>query len=180
MYCYVRGPRKSASAKKCWTTRRKNGTDKVSSVVRDKIRARLQGKQVAWNKGLTRQTDARVEAYSQARIATNLQRYGRADGPRQDTWPERQVEARLQEQNKPYLKQLFISGISVDFYLPETKTVIFVDGCYYHNCTQHHPDNPFPDNTVRDRAQDECLSRSGYQVVRIWEHDIRRENFLGM
>lgn len=81
-----------------------------------------------------------------------------------DTAIERKVEAELQKRNINYQKQVPICRVAiVDFYLPETKTVIQADGDYWHN---------LPRVRDRDARQSMVLVANGYRVYRFWEHEI--------
>lgn len=64
--------------------------------------------------------------------------------------------------------------VGADFVRFATKTLIFLDGCYWHECPEHgsgrFPDKPAKDNELRDRAR-QC----GWNVVSIWEHDVRTD-----
>ena len=53
----------------------------------------------------------------------------------------------------------------VDFYLPDYKVAIYVDGDYWHN---------LPVVKNRDEKQNRILEENGYQVLRFWEHEIKR------
>ncbi len=59
--------------------------------------------------------------------------------------------------------------------------MIFVDGCFWHKCPNHfvHPKtraqfwlDKINGNVVRDQRNNESLGSEGWQVVRIWEHEI--------
>jgi DNA mismatch endonuclease (patch repair protein) len=58
---------------------------------------------------------------------------------------------------------------------------VFVDGCFWHGCEDHYRrsrknqqfwDDKVASNQARDRDTDEKLSTAGWNVVRIWEHDV--------
>jgi DNA mismatch endonuclease (patch repair protein) len=60
---------------------------------------------------------------------------------------------------------------------------VFVDSCYWHGCQLHH--RPAKSNAAfwrakiernrkRDRQVNRELSRAGFVVVRIWEHELER------
>lgn len=49
------------------------------------------------------------------------------------------------------------------------KLLVFCDGCYWHGCPVHCPDNG---KGLRDAAITLELEQMGYTVVRFWEHDI--------
>jgi DNA mismatch endonuclease, patch repair protein len=72
-----------------------------------------------------------------------------------------------------------------DFVFPKLKLAIFVDGCFWHNCPLHGTrpkDNrsfwkkKFARNQTRDRLVNHNLCQMGWRVLRIWEHELTREN----
>ena len=72
-----------------------------------------------------------------------------------------------------------------DFAFPKLRLAVFVDGCFWHGCPQHatKPRNnrafwrkKFATNKARDRLVRRTLCRSGWRVVRIWEHELARKN----
>jgi len=77
------------------------------------------------------------------------------------------IEKELQKRNVKYLKQIAfpIAHTVVDFLLPETNTIIYCDGDYWHNR---------PETKARDRNQDFILTFYGYKVFRFWEKDIKK------
>jgi DNA mismatch endonuclease (patch repair protein) len=66
-----------------------------------------------------------------------------------------------------------------DFVFPREKLVVFVDGCFWHGCPKHAT---WPKqnaefwrikilgNRRRDRGVNRQLRKTGWRVVRIWEH----------
>jgi very-short-patch-repair endonuclease len=85
---------------------------------------------------------------------------------RKDTSVESKMESELKRNNIYYQKQVPLCNISVvDFYLPEYKIVIYIDGDYWHNLS-----------TVKDRdkKQNKILEENGYKVLRFWEHEINK------
>jgi G:T-mismatch repair DNA endonuclease (very short patch repair protein) len=58
----------------------------------------------------------------------------------------------------------------VDVFAPEYNLIIFVDGCYWHACPIHHPNNKKPNS---DNARIPYLTKCGYNIEIIWEHDIK-------
>lgn len=71
---------------------------------------------------------------------------------------------------------------SPDFAFAASKIAVFVDGCYWHGCSKcgklqgklsRYWINKIQKNIVRDKYVSETLERSGWFVVRIWEHDLR-------
>ncbi|SRR6266568_3918753 len=70
-----------------------------------------------------------------------------------------------------------------DFVFRASRLAIFVDGCFWHGCRKHsRPPQSNKNywrkkmvrNKARDRAVSRALRRNGWQVLRIWEHDLRR------
>ena len=56
---------------------------------------------------------------------------------------------------------------------------VFVDGCFWHGCPQHHTISrtnaeywagKVRSNRDRDRDTDSALTEAGWEVVRVWEH----------
>ena len=69
-----------------------------------------------------------------------------------------------------------------DFVFPKFRTAVFVDGCYWHGCVKcglRSKSNTgywapkIEGNRTRDKSNTRSLRRDGWQVVRIWEHDLR-------
>lgn len=69
-----------------------------------------------------------------------------------------------------------------DFTFPKERLVIFVDGCFWHQCPKHSnlPANnavfwrkKLTGNRTRDRLVTLTLRNKGWRVIRIWEHELR-------
>ena len=69
---------------------------------------------------------------------------------------------------------------TVDVVLPASRTAVFLDGCFWHGCPEHHtwPKNnadwwrlKINANIARDRDMDTKLMAAGWFVVRVWEHE---------
>lgn len=69
----------------------------------------------------------------------------------------------------------------VDIAFPSRKVAIFVDGCFWHGCPEHsrlpksnkaywHP--KLRRNAERDQAKEARLRAEGWEVVRVWEHEL--------
>lgn len=70
---------------------------------------------------------------------------------------------------------------SIDIAFPAKRLAIFVDGCFWHGCPVHshipesNKDYWLPKlkkNIERDAAKNEQLKIEGWQVMRIWEHEL--------
>ena len=70
---------------------------------------------------------------------------------------------------------------SPDFFFPQTKLAIFVDGCFWHGCPRcgHFPKSnagfwkaKIERNRERDRNTTCRLTAEGLTVLRFWEHEL--------
>lgn len=73
-----------------------------------------------------------------------------------------------------------------DFTFRRQRSVVFVDGCFWHGCLKHStmPANnrafwrkKFEANKRRDRLVTRTLRREGWRVIRVWEHELSGKNF---
>lgn len=71
-----------------------------------------------------------------------------------------------------------------DFFLPAIRMAVFADGCFWHGCPAHgrrpadNADYWVPKlkrNRRRDRLVTQDLRELGVVVVRVWEHDLKRD-----
>ena len=62
------------------------------------------------------------------------------------------------------------------------RTVVMLDGCFWHGCPEHRgvPSQSgefwrtkIEQNKARDIAVTSELSRGGWRVIRVWEHDVK-------
>jgi len=72
-----------------------------------------------------------------------------------------------------------------DFVFSRLKLAVFVDGCFWHGCPIHgtKPKNnaafwrkKIATNQARDRLVTRTLRAKGWRVLRIWEHELTRQN----
>jgi len=68
-----------------------------------------------------------------------------------------------------------------DFVFARKRVAVFVDGCFWHGCPKHSnmPANnrafwrrKLTGNQSRDRLVTITLRKTGWRVIRIWEHDL--------
>lgn len=68
-----------------------------------------------------------------------------------------------------------------DFAFPLAKLAVFVDGCFWHGCSQHRKipasnrafwRKKLAANVARDRRVNRVLRSEGWSVIRIWQHDL--------
>lgn len=69
-----------------------------------------------------------------------------------------------------------------DFINIKKKTVVFIDGCFWHKCPVHYKQPKsnkrywlpkLERNAVRDKEINIAYKNSNWKVVRIWEHELR-------
>lgn len=72
-----------------------------------------------------------------------------------------------------------------DFVFRSARVALFVDGCFWHGCPKHSTmpvnnrafwNRKLSANKVRDRLVTLQLRASGWRVLRIWEHELVRQN----
>jgi DNA mismatch endonuclease, patch repair protein len=69
---------------------------------------------------------------------------------------------------------------TADLVFPTAKVAVFLDGCFWHGCPQHHTvaaanatfwADKVEGNRARDRDTDARLKAAGWVSVRVWEHE---------
>lgn len=98
--------------------------------------------------------------------------------------PETQLRSRLHELGYRFRKNFQIHAgelrVKPDVVFTKKRLAVFVDGCFWHRCPVHgtepsvntsYWEPKLTRNVARDRRVDEALSRAGWQVIRIWEHE---------
>jgi DNA mismatch endonuclease (patch repair protein) len=70
-----------------------------------------------------------------------------------------------------------------DFVFPKLRLAVFVDGCFWHGCPRHATqpksnrafwNKKLSANKKRDALVPRVLRSAGWQVLRIWEHELTR------
>lgn len=76
---------------------------------------------------------------------------------------------------------------TADIVFPRVKIAVFLDGCFWHGCPNHHTvaktnarfwADKVEQTRRRDRETDELLSQAGWTVLRVWEHEHAEESAL--
>jgi DNA mismatch endonuclease (patch repair protein) len=69
---------------------------------------------------------------------------------------------------------------TADVVFPRRKVAVFLDGCFWHGCPEHYKApktnaafwrDKVEYNMSRDRSVDELLRQTGWEVIRVWEHE---------
>jgi len=101
---------------------------------------------------------------------------------RVDTKAETTLRRALFADGRRYRVALPVPGLprrTIDIAFPGRKVAVFVDGCFWHGCTEHYvpPKNnagwwedKIRGNVARDQNTSEILAEAGWTVVRLWEH----------
>lgn len=72
-----------------------------------------------------------------------------------------------------------------DFIFPKFRLAVFVDGCFWHGCPKHSQPpqsnrsywrDKMIQNKARDRFVSRALRQAGWQVLRIWQYELKRKN----
>lgn len=82
-----------------------------------------------------------------------------------------------------------INGLrrTADLVFPRARVAVFLDGCFWHGCPQHHTvaatnarfwSEKVAGNRARDRDTDQRLDDAGWVSLRIWEHEDPHEAAL--
>jgi DNA mismatch endonuclease, patch repair protein len=103
--------------------------------------------------------------------------------PRRDTGPELALRKALHAAGYRYRVQVPVPGRrrrTIDVAFTRRKIAVFVDGCFWHGCAEHRGvpatnsewwRRKLDKNVARDADTDEHLRRSGWVVIRVWEHE---------
>ena len=74
-----------------------------------------------------------------------------------------------------------------DFIFRREQLAIFVDGCFWHGCRWHcrmpqenqtYWKRKIARNAERDRINNRILRKSGWRVLRLWAHSLRRSEVV--
>ena len=100
-----------------------------------------------------------------------------------DTKPELAVRSAVHRRGLRYrvaVRPLPELRRTADLVFRKAKIAVFVDGCYWHGCPEHHTQpatNPeywsakITGNIARDQDTDAHLQKAGWTVLRFWEHE---------
>jgi DNA mismatch endonuclease, patch repair protein len=119
--------------------------------------------------------------------AVRRRRQNPATGHRRPT-----INQRTSQRNVPTSPKRGAHGVTrpafrvkPDFVFRQVRLALFVDGCFWHGCPKHcnmpASNRPFwrkklAANMARDRRVNRALRRAGWEVVRVWECELPRQN----
>jgi|SRR6266850_1951014 len=99
-----------------------------------------------------------------------------------DTKIEMQLRTAIWSKGLRYRLHAKLPG-TPDLAFPKSKVALFIDGCFWHGCPEHgvRPKTnrgfwakKLKQNFARDERTNVELRRTGWKVVRCWEHDVER------
>ena len=70
-----------------------------------------------------------------------------------------------------------------DMVFPSYGIAVFIDGCFWHGCHRHYKmpasnvnywKQKISGNKRRDKKIERHLKKAGWKVIRIWEHDVKK------
>lgn len=100
------------------------------------------------------------------------------------TWQEKAIHNHLKGLKIKHKMHPKIIG-NPDILLTNKKRVIFLDGCFWHGCplcyqkprrNKAYWKQKFSKNIKNDKKVGKLLSTEGYEIVRLWEHEIRNND----
>ncbi len=100
---------------------------------------------------------------------------------RYDTKPELLFRNMLFRNGYRYRKNYRVGSKIVDIAFPKKRIAIFIDGCFWHGCPKCYKEPKsnrkywipkIKANRFRDRNGSKELRKLGWNVIRIWEHDL--------
>ena len=102
---------------------------------------------------------------------------------RRDTAPEVALRRELHRRGaRFFVDRAPLRGLRrrADLVFPRLKVAVFLDGCFWHGCPEHHTvakanaefwADKVTGNRARDRDTDARLEAAGWACVRVWEHE---------
>ena len=100
-----------------------------------------------------------------------------------DTAPERRLRILLHTRGLRYrVSARPLQGLrrTADIVFTKARVAVFVDGCFWHGCPEHHRpatknsefwQSKISDNKRRDAETNSALVDQGWTVIRCWEHE---------
>lgn len=101
-----------------------------------------------------------------------------------DTGPEVRLRHALHRTGLRYRLRRRIAGTRPDVVFVHARVAVFIDGCFWHGCSEHYRTparntrfwrDRLASNQARDRRNDQALAAAGWRVIRLWSHDVDRD-----
>lgn len=100
-----------------------------------------------------------------------------------DTAPEIALRGVLSSRGYRYRKNYRIGRKTIDIAFVHERVAVFVDGCFWHGCRLHgnrpksnsrYWNTKINANIYRDRMTNHELKERSWQIIRVWEHQIKK------
>ena len=163
-----------------WSDKGRSPTTYLGEVDADTRAANLaRGWELARAKGLLLEEPPPDDSWASSSNARAVMRANRG----KDTGPELRLRSLLHRDGLRYrvgVRPLPEVRRTADVVFAKAKIAIFVDGCFWHGCPDHHrPSTKNADfwrakidnNRARDAETDQLLTAADWTVIRVWEHD---------
>ncbi|MFJ9693150.1 very short patch repair endonuclease [Kitasatospora sp. NPDC101183] len=163
-----------------WGDGRKSPERYLGEVEQDTRAANLaEGWRLAWAKGLLIEETLPEDSTASTPAVRASMRGNRG----KDTKPEKVLRSLLFKEGLRYrVNARPLQGLrrSADVLFPKARVAVFVDGCFWHVCPEHHRPatknvdfwrEKFADNQRRDAETNRILEEEGWTVIRAWEHE---------
>jgi DNA mismatch endonuclease, patch repair protein len=101
------------------------------------------------------------------------------------TKPEKKLHGILKGNKVRHFMHPNLPG-NPDAFLKDFNVILFVDGCFWHNCPIHghipegnriYWEPKILRNVARDKKNTSTLKKNGYIVIRLWECDVMKKDF---
>lgn len=124
-----------------------------------------------------------MDARRPTRAANEGTRKSMRSNKGRDTRPELAIRRRVHAAGLRYrVSARPLAGFrrTADLVFTRIKVAVFVDGCFWHGCPEHHTKavtnagywaEKVRLNRARDADTDARLNEEGWRVVRVWEHE---------
>jgi len=143
----------------------------MSKETKDKIIKALIGKPT-WNKGIPHSKETKLKIKESCNKPENIKRLKEARAkqifPLKDTTIEVKIQNFLKQLGIEYFTHQYMKiehGYQCDVLIPSMNMVIECDGDYWHK---------YPVGRDIDKIRTSELSKKGFKVLRLWEHEINK------
>lgn len=84
-------------------------------------------------------------------------------------------------------RHVLVAKTRPDFIFSKERLAVFIDGCFWHGCPKHCRipssnvkfwKSKIARNRLRDKKSRLSLRKTGWHVVRIWEHELHGQKFV--
>lgn len=103
------------------------------------------------------------------------------------TMPEKKLHNLMKGNKIRHLMHPNLLG-NPDVFLKDYNAVLFIDGCFWHNCPKHghipesnkdYWSSKIQRNVTRDKKASKVLKDTGFLVIRFWECMVMKKDFKG-